>query len=821
MDTVEIGTVKPVKIEDEVRSSYLDYAMSVIVSRALPDVRDGLKPVHRRILYAINELGIRHTSPYKKCARIVGEVLGKYHPHGDAPVYEALVRMAQDFSMRYVLVEGQGNFGSVDNDPPAAMRYTEARLAAIAQEMLIDIDKDTVGFVPNFDDTLKEPVVLPSRLPNLLVNGSSGIAVGMATNIPPHNLTEICQAITFLIDHPQATIDELVEFVPAPDFPTGGIILGLEEVRKAYTTGQGRVVTRAKADITDLPKGRRQILITELPYQINKAELVERIAKLTKDKKVEGISEIRDESDRQGMRIVIELKKETHPEQLLNNLYKHTALQSVFYVNMLALVDGQPRVISLKEALQHYIDFRHQVIVRRSRFELKQAKDRAHILEGLKIALDHLDQVVAIIRRSRTTETARDELIANLGLSQTQAQAILDLQLRRLVALEREKILDEYSETLKTIAHLEDLLADPKKILLLIKEETEELKSKFGDARRTQVTLEEAADFSDKDLIPHQEMVVTLSTRGYAKRVPSDTYRLQHRGGKGVRGMVTKEAEEASIFLIADTHDTLLFFTSKGRVLSIKCYRIPQDTSRTAKGTPLVNLLSLNPEEQISTAVTANFEPGNFLLLATRKGKIKRTPIERFSSLKARGLIAITLGSGDELVAARLAKEEDEVMLVTEKGKAIRFAVSDFRALSRTSQGVRGIRLSPGDRVISMEVVCPATHILTVTSNGFGKLTPIEGYPTQHHGGKGVLTHRVSQKVGRVVAAKQTSPSGELMLISDKGVIIRVTKESISIQGRSTRGVRLMNLDPGHEVISIACPLEEAAGKAPRQIRGL
>ena len=821
MDTVEIGTVKPVKIEDEVRSSYLDYAMSVIVSRALPDVRDGLKPVHRRILYAINELGIRHTSPYKKCARIVGEVLGKYHPHGDAPVYEALVRMAQDFSMRYVLVEGQGNFGSVDNDPPAAMRYTEARLAAIAQEMLIDIDKDTVGFVPNFDDTLKEPVVLPSRLPNLLVNGSSGIAVGMATNIPPHNLTEICQAITFLIDHPQATIDELVEFVPAPDFPTGGIILGLEEVRKAYTTGQGRVVIRAKADITDLPKGRRQILITELPYQINKAELVEKIAKLTKDKKVEGISEIRDESDRQGMRIVIELRKETHPEQLLNNLYKHTALQSVFYVNMLALVDGQPRVISLKEALQHYIDFRHQVIVRRSRFELKQAKDRAHILEGLKIALDHLDQVVAIIRRSRTTETARDELIANLGLSQTQAQAILDLQLRRLVALEREKILDEYSETLKTIAHLEDLLADPKKILLLIKEETEELKSKFGDARRTQVTLEEAADFSDKDLIPHQEMVVTLSTRGYAKRVPSDTYRLQHRGGKGVRGMVTKEAEEASIFLIADTHDTLLFFTSKGRVLSIKCYRIPQDTSRTAKGTPLVNLLSLNPEEQISTAVTADFEPGNFLLLATRKGKIKRTPIERFSSLKARGLIAITLGSGDELVAARLAKEEDEVMLVTEKGKAIRFAVSDFRALSRTSQGVRGIRLSPGDRVISMEVVCPATHILTVTSNGFGKLTPIEGYPTQHHGGKGVLTHRVSQKVGRVVAAKQTSPSGELMLISDKGVIIRVTKESISIQGRSTRGVRLMNLDPGHEVISIACPLEETAGKAPRQIRGL
>jgi len=778
---MEIGTVKPVKIEDEVRVSYLDYAMSVIVSRALPDVRDGLKPVHRRILYAMNELGLRHTTPYKKSARIVGEVLGKYHPHGDAPVYEALVRMAQDFSMRYVLVEGQGNFGSVDNDPPAAMRYTEARLAGIAQEMLLDIDKDTVGFAPNFDDTLKEPVILPSRLPNMLINGSAGIAVGMATSIPPHSLSEVCQAMAFLIDNPEATIDELIKFVPAPDFPTGGIILGREEVRKAYTTGHGRVVIRAKADIEELGKGRNQILVTELPYQTNKAELVEKIANLVKDKRIEGVSELRDESDRQGMRIVIELKREARPAQLLNNLYKHTAMQSTFSINMLALVDGQPKVISLKEALQHFIDFRHQVIVRRSQFELNQAKERAHILEGLKIALDYLDQVIAIIRQAHTAEIARNGLMSELGLSQTQAQAILDLQLRRLVALERRKILDEYTEILKTIAYLEDLLANP-----------------------------------------HEEMVVTLSTRGYVKRVPSDAYKLQHRGGKGVRGMVTKDVDSASLWLVADTHDTLLFFSSRGRVIPLKCHRIPQDISRTAKGTPIVNLLSVDQKEQITTAVIAKPEPGNFLMLATARGKIKRTPIEAFASLKGRGLIAISLIGEDELVAAGLAREEGEVILVTEKGKSIRFAVNDFRAISRTSQGVRGIRLGPGDKVVSMEVVQPASYLLTVTSKGFGKLSRIDAYPTHHRGGKGLLAHRVGARVGKVVAAKLTSHSGELMLMSERGVIIRVPKESIPIQGRSTGGVSLMKVDPGYEVISIACPLEgNALDKAPRQIRGL
>ena len=802
---MEIGTVREVKIEDEVRTSYLDYAMSVIVARALPDMRDGLKPVQRRILFAMNELALRHNSPYKKCARIVGEVLGKYHPHGDAPVYEALVRLAQDFSMRYMLVDGQGNFGSMDNDPPAAMRYTEARLANITQEMLLDIDKDTVDFASNFDDSLKEPVVLPSRLPNLLINGSSGIAVGMATNIPPHNLSEVCSAVAFLIDNPEAEIDELIKLIPGPDFPTGGIIIGREEIRKAYTTGHGKVVVRGDALIEEVGKGRHHIVITELPYQTNKAELVERVASLVKDKKVEGIGDLRDESDRQGMRIVIELKKDTQPEQVLNNLYKRTALQSTFFINMLALVDGQPRVISLKEAVQHYIEFRQQVIVRRSQFELKQAKERAHILEGLKIALDNLDEVVTIIRNSRNTEAARAELGSALGLSAQQAQAILDLQLRRLVALEQQKILDEYAETIKTIAYLEDLLSNPKKILFLIKEEAEQLGSKYGDARKTKLSEQEAVDFSEEDLVPHQDVVVTLSKRGYIKRVPSDTYRLQHRGGKGVRGMTIKEADSAAVFLLADTHDTLLFFTSKGRVFALKCYRIPQDTSRTAKGTPLVNLLPIDPEERIATAVKADFAPGNHLILATTKGKVKRTPIEKFAYLRSRGLIAISVRSGDEVVSSRMAGDSDELLLITEQGKSIRFPVSDFRATSRGTQGVRGIRLNPGDRVVAMEVIYPDAYVLTVTSSGFGKFSSVGAYPVHRRGGKGVLAHRVGDKVGKVVAATLTARTGELMLISGRGVIIRVPKESIPVHGRSTKGVSLMRTDEGGRVLSIAC----------------
>jgi len=805
MSETEAGSVRPIRIEDEVRTSYLDYAMSVIVSRALPDIRDGLKPVHRRILYAMNDMGIRHNSAYKKCARIVGEVLGKYHPHGDAPVYEALVRMAQDFSMRYTLVDGQGNFGSVDNDPPAAMRYTEARLSQIAAEMLLDIEKETIDFVPNFDDSLKEPSVLPSRLPNLLVNGSSGIAVGMATNIPPHNLTEVCQAAEFLIDNPDASIDQLIELVPGPDFPTGGIIMGREEIRRAYTTGQGKVVVRGVTDVEEMAKGRHRIVITELPYQTNKAELVERIAIMVKDKKIEGISDLRDESDRQGMRVVIELKKDAQPERVLNSLYKHTALQSTFFVNMLALVDREPRVIGLKEAVQYYIDFRKEIITRRSQYDLKQAKDRAHILEGLKTALDQLDLVVDIIRHSKSTEAARNQLMSQLSLSQIQAQAILDLQLRRLVALEQQKIMDEYTQTIRTIAYLEDLLANPKKILFLIKQETEELKTKYGDARRTQISDEEAVAISEEALISHQEVVVTLSSRGYIKRVPVDTYRLQHRGGKGVRGMTMKEAESPAVFLSADTHDVLLFFTNRGRVFSLKCYRIPQDTSRTAKGTPLVNLLPITTEEQVLIAVKADFTPGNFLVLATLKGRIKRTPIEKFASVRSRGIIAMSLPSGDELVAGRLANDNDDIIMVSEQGKSIRFAVIDARAMSRATRGVRGIRLSSGDKVVSMEVVDPDAYVLTVTSHGYGKMSPMDSFPVQHRGGKGVLTHRVNPKVGVVVAARLTTPDGELMLISDKGTIIRVPKESISRLGRSTQGVRVMSVDAGNNVVSIDC----------------
>jgi len=573
------GKIKPVNIEDEIKRSYLDYAMSVIVSRALPDVRDGLKPVHRRILYVMDGLGLSHSSSYKKSARIVGEVLGKYHPHGDTSVYDAMVRMAQDFSMRYVLVDGQGNFGSVDNDPPAAMRYTEVRLANISEQMLVDIEKDTVDLMPNFDDSLKEPVVLPTRLPNLLVNGSSGIAVGMATNIPPHNLGEVCDAISYLIDNPEAMVNELTQFIKGPDFPTAGIILGHDGIRSAYATGHGRVVVRAKAHVSDTTEmERRQIIVTELPYQTNKATLLERIAQLVKDKKVRGISELRDESDRHGMRIVIELRKDAQPQQLLNNLYKYTAMQSAFFVNMLALVDGQPRVISLKEALQHYIAFRREVITRRSRFELKVAKTRAHILEGFKIALDHIDKVVATIRKSETAEAARRNLMTGFSLSQAQAQAILDMQLRRLANLERRKILDEYAEVVKKIAYLEDLLANPKRILLLIKEDVQELKSKYGDPRRTEIREQEAIEFREEDLVPHQEVVITFSKRGFIKRLPSRTYEPQHRGGKGVIGMITREEDAVRLLAVADTHDDLLFFTNRGKVFRIKCYEIPGES---------------------------------------------------------------------------------------------------------------------------------------------------------------------------------------------------------------------------------------------------
>jgi len=799
---MEVAIVKPIDIEEEMKSSYLDYAMSVIVSRALPDARDGLKPVQRRVLYAMDGLGLRHNSPYKKSARIVGEVMGKYHPHGDAPIYEAMVRMAQDFSLRYPLVDGQGNFGSVDNDPPAAMRYTEARLSKIAEEMLVDIEKDTVDFVPNFDDSLQEPSVLPAKLPNLLVGGSSGIAVGMTTNIPPHNLDEICDAIVYLIDNPQATVEELMELVKGPDFPTGATIWGKGGIDNAYTTGHGKIILRAKATELTTKAGKRQIVITELPYQVNKAALVERIAELVKVKKVSGIAEVRDESDREGMRIVIELKKEAQPRQILNNLHKYTAMQSAFFINMVALVDGQPKVINLKEALTSYIDFRFQVITRRSQFELDKSKDRAHILEGFRIALNNLEQVIKIIRQSQTVESARANLMAAFTLSQIQAQAILDMPLRRLAKLEQDKITEEYAAVIKNISYLEDLLANPRKVLSLVAQDAEELKSKYGDARRTVVKAEEIEEFRTEDLVPHESMVVTFTNKGFIKRIPASTYRLQHRGGKGVIGMVTRGGDTVNHILVADTHDNLLFFTSAGKVYCLKCHEIPEDSSRTAKGIALVNLLPIDLEDEVTVLLAiASFPSNRFLLMATKGGVIKKTTLDKFASIRRNGIIAMGLRNQDKLTSAGVVADEDEVILVSQNGKAIRFQVKGLRTASRTSGGVRGIRLVD-DYVIGMGIVFPDAHVLTVTEKGFGKLTPVKNYPVHNRGGKGVRAYRVGPKTGNLVASRLVSPQGSLVMLSSRSNVVNIPMGQVSIQGRGGRGARLMGLGEDDSVVS-------------------
>jgi len=807
---VTLGNVKPVTIEDQMRSAYLDYAMSVIVSRALPDVRDGLKPVHRRILYAMNDMGITATSPHKKSARIVGEVLGKYHPHGDVSVYDAMVRMAQDFSMRYLLVDGQGNFGSMDNDPPAAMRYTEARLTKIAQEMLVDIEKDTVDFTPNFDDSLKEPLVLPTRIPNLLMNGSAGIAVGMATNIPPHNLGELCDAVCHLIDRPDATIEELVKFIPGPDFPTAGIILGKEGIINAYATGHGRIIVRAKATPVEVAGGRQHIIVTELPYQTDKSALVEKIAMLVKEKRIEGISELRDESDRQGMRIVIELRRDAHPQMVINSLFKYTQMQTAFFFNMLALVDGQPRVISLKEALQYFIDFRNEVITRRSRFELKQANARQHILEGLKIALDNIDRIIKTIRESKSAETARQELMKAFELTQLQAQAILDMQLRRLANLERQKILDEYAEVSKNIAYLEDLLASPQKVLELIKTDTKEIKKNYGDPRRTVISEQAVLEFREEDLIPHERVVVTLSNRGFIKRVPARVYRVQHRGGKGITGMVTREADAVRLLTVADTHDTLLFFTNFGKVYSLKCHELPADSSRTAKGTAVVNLFPVAEREKVTAMLNFTaFVPGSFCLMATRKGEIKKTAAQNFAAVRSNGLIAMDLEENDELIDVALATEQDEVIIVTQKGQSIRFSVKELRTSSRTSGGVRGIRLVSGDQVVSMDTAVAGAFILVISVNGHGKLTPVEDYPLQRRAGKGVQTLRLTDKTGDVAAARLVTRSQTLMLISAEGIVTATpikekrSEHGIPIYHRTTQGVRIMKLESGDRVSAI------------------
>jgi DNA gyrase subunit A len=799
----EAAITKPIDIKEEMKSSYLDYAMSVIISRALPDARDGLKPVQRRVLYAMDGLGLRHNSAYKKSARIVGEVLGKYHPHGDAPVYEAMVRMAQDFSLRYPLVDGQGNFGSIDNDPPAAMRYTEARLSEIAEEMLVDIEKNTVDFVPNFDGSLQEPSVLPARVPNLLVGGSSGIAVGMTTNIPPHNLGEICDAITYLVDNPQATVEELMELVTGPDFPTAGIIWGREGIDSAYTTGQGKIVLRARADEVSSKGGKRQIVVTELPYQVNKAALVERIAELVKVKRISGIAEVRDESDREGMRIVIELKKEAQTRQVLNNLYKYTAMQSAFFINMVALVSGQPEVIGLKEALTSYIDFRFQVITRRSQFELDKAKDRAHVLEGVRIALNNLEQVIKIIRQSQTVESARADLMAAFGLSQIQAQTILDMPLRRFAKLEQDKITEEYASVIKNISYLEDLLANPRKVLSLVAQDAQELKSKYGDPRRTVIEREEIEEFRTEDLVPHEAMVVTLTSRGFIKRIPATTYRLQRRGGKGVIGMVVRDRDTVHHILVADTHDSLLFFTRTGRVYCLKCYEIPEDSSRTAKGIALVNLLPIDLEDEVTVVLAlADFPSDRFLLMATRSGTIKKSTLSAFASIRRNGIIAMGLRDGDELISVSVVGGEDEVVLVSRNGQAIRFRVENLRTASRSSGGVRGIRLVD-DHVVGMGIVFPDAYVLTVTEKGFGKLTPVKNYPVHHRGGRGVRAYRISPITGNLIASRLVSAQGSLVMLSARGNVVNIPVAQISVQGRGGRGARLMGLAEDDSVVSV------------------
>jgi DNA gyrase subunit A len=799
------GKIQPIKIEDEMRASYLEYAMSVIIQRALPDVRDGLKPVQRRILYAMDELGLRSTGAYRKCAKITGEVMGKYHPHGEDPIYDSLVRMAQDFSLRYPLIDGQGNFGSIDGDPPAAQRYTEARLSAIADEMLADIGKNTVDFRDNYDGSEQEPVVLPARLPNLLVNGAAGIAVGMATNIPPHNLGEICDAIARLIDRPDTPTEELTRIVRGPDFPTAAIIIGREGIRQAYATGQGRIVIRARTHIEEMVRGGRfQIVVTELPYQVNKAELIKKIAELVKDKRIDGIADLRDESDRTGMRIVIELARGGQAKQVLNALYKHTAMQTTFGVHMLCLVGGQPKTVNLPTALKQFIAFRREVIRRRTEFDLARARDREHILSGLLRAIDRLDAIIRLIRAAPSAAEARAQLMARpYTFSERQAQAILDMQLRRLAALERKQLQDEYEELIKQIAYLEDLLANPRKIDAVIKDEAQELKKKHGDARRTQIVDQELEDFSEEDLIPHEEVVVTLSARGYIKRVPLDTFRRQRRGGRGVTGMQTREEDAVRRLVVADTHDQLLFFTDRGRVFPLKVFEVP-DASRTARGIPLINVVDIAQGELVTAIVaTASFDR-DCLVLATRRGEVKRTPLSEFASVRRNGLIAMSLEEGDELVSARMARSTDELIMVTARGQAIRFGVGELRMASRMSGGVRGIRLGAGDHVVAMEIVEPDKELLTLSANGFGKRTSLREYPAKGRGGGGVIGFKVTPKTGPVAAARVVDSTRELMLISQDGIVLRTAVASIRRSGRATEGVRVMALAPGDAVASIA-----------------
>ena len=802
---MELGNVKTVSIVEEMTGAYLDYSMSVIVSRALPDVRDGLKPVHRRVLYAMDQMGLQSTKSFRKCAGTVGEVLKSYHPHGDVAVYDSLVRMAQPWSMRYPLVLGQGNFGSQDDDPPAAMRYTEAKLAAIADELLRDIDKDTVDFKPNYDNQTEEPTVMPARLPNLLLNGSTGIAVGMATNIPPHNLVEVCSGIIYLIENPDATTEDLSRIVRGPDFPTGGIIQGREGIRNTYANGRGRIVVRARTVLEEAERGRMSIVVTELPYQVNKAELVKKIAEMARDKKIDGISEIRDESDRHGMRMLIELKRDATPESVLNALYKYTAMQSAFNANMLALVDQQPRILTLKAFLQHHINHREVVITRRTRYELAKAEARKHILEGLKVALDNLDAVINTIRQSQSAEVALVNLMQQFSLSEEQGKAILDMRLSRLAALERGKVEEELRDVLKNINYYNMLLADINEIRKLIKADLLELKEKYGDERRTDIVEGEAGEFKDEDLIRNEEVVVTLTEKGYIKRLPSNTYRAQRRGGRGITGMVTREDDTVRHLLVAHNHDALLFFTDRGRVFRLRVFELP-DVSRTAKGEHIINLISIEQRERVTAMVyVPKGVSRDFMIVATKKGEVKKTAMDEFEVVRRSGLIAMNLEDDDELIGAKLAHADDDVLMISAQGKAIRFTVEQLRSASRTSGGVRGIRLAKGDKVVSLNLAPKDGQLLVVNENGYGKRTPIDEYPSQSRGGSGVITSKVTTKTGPVATARViTEKDNDLMIISAGGVVIRTDVSTIHVAGRATQGVRLMNLGEGDAVVAVA-----------------
>jgi DNA gyrase subunit A len=789
-------------IAQEMRESFLGYAMSVIVSRALPDVRDGLKPVHRRILFAMNEMGMTPDKPYKKSARIVGDVIGKYHPHGDSAVYETMVRMAQDFSYRYPLIDGHGNFGSVDGDSAAAMRYTEARLSKIATELLRDINKDTIDYGPNYDGNEKEPLVLPARFPNLLVNGAAGIAVGMATNIPPHNLGEVIDGVLMLIDREEITIRELMEVIPGPDFPTGAQIMGRSGIHQAYTTGRGSVTIRSNATIEEY-KGKHRILVDEIPYQVNKAKLIERIAELVREKKIEGITDLRDESDRNGMRIVIELRRDINPQVLLNNLYKHTALQTTFGMNMLALVNGHPKTLNLKEMLTHYLDHQRVVIRRRTEFDLRKAEARAHILEGLRIALDHIDEIIALIRGSRTTDEARNGLMERFSLSYEQSQAILDMRLQRLTGLERDKIEQEYQELVKLIAELKEILADERKILEIIREELTEVKEKYSNPRRTEINISEDI-IEIEDLIPEGDVCITLTHTGYIKRLPASTYKSQRRGGRGIQGAETKENDFVQAMFVTHSHNFLMVFTNRGKVYRIKAYEVPE-LGRTARGTPIINLIQIEQGEQVKAVIPVkDFKEEKYLFFATRQGIVKRTELSSFENIRKGGLFAINIKEDDELLGVILSDGNQDIIMGTKHGMSIRFNENDVRSMGRSATGVKGINLDDDDEVIDMDMIEAGADVLIVTSRGYGKRTPVEEYRIQSRGGKGIKTLNVTDRNGYIVALKVVNKENDLMIVTVSGVIIRLHIDGISTMGRNTQGVKLIRIENDEEVATVA-----------------